>query len=434
MSITHPQPQSDQDLRARVAEQVKEKRKDFFYQIEDPCRQGCADRFLAAFAKVLEHTSYHGALDAYARVPMKCSRCATLCPVYQATGEARDIPCHRTNLLLKIYKRYFMASGHIKARVFKTYTITDDDVWDFAESAYRCTACRRCWLMAHLGRYILSEMRMIPRGLQVATRAQLEGPIFNTSAIPLPALQDSLEFLEEELHDLTGQDIKFPLGQKDCEYVFFAPVSDYMMEAETLMGNAAVLHAAGLGGKWSIGDANYDGINYGLLIGECGHASRSARLGLPLWGGPTPPPMVSSLEILYEAVKSGRIRLDPNKIEQRCTYHDPCNFSRMGWIVDQPRYVIKKFIPNFVEMTPNGRYNYCCGGGGGTVSLDEIKEFRMEIGGRKKVEQLKATGADIVIAPCANCKKQLGELIQYHGLDMEVKGLHDLVLQAIIWD
>ena len=390
--------------------------------------------------------------------------------MYQATGEARDIPCHRTNLLLKIYKRYFMASGHIKARVFKTYTITDDDVWDFAESAYRCTACRRCWLecpmgidhglMAHLGRYILSEMRMIPRGLQVATRAQLEGPIFNTSAIPLPALQDSLEFLEEELHDLTGQDIKFPLGQKDCEYVFFAPVSDYMMEAETLMGNAAVLHAAGLGGKWSIGDANYDGINYGLfysdwiferniknmveevhrmrgqkvLIGECGHASRSARLGLPLWGGPTPPPMVSSLEILYEAVKSGRIRLDPNKIEQRCTYHDPCNFSRMGWIVNQPRYVIKKFIPNFVEMTPNGRYNYCCGGGGGTVSLDEIKEFRMEIGGKKKVEQLKATGADIVIAPCANCKKQLGELIMHHGLDMEVKGLHDLVLQAIIWD
>jgi Fe-S oxidoreductase len=106
----------------------------------------------------------------------------------------------------------------------------------------------------------------------------------------------------------------------------------------------------------------------------------------------------------------------------------------MGWIVEQPRYVIRQFIKNYVEATPSGSYNYCCGGGGGTVSMDEIHEFRMEVGGKAKADQLKATGAEIVIAPCANCKKQLGELVRHHNLDMEVKGLHDLVLQAIVWD
>ena len=83
-------------------------------------------------------------------------------------------------------------------------------------------------------------------------------------------------------------------------------------------------------------------------------------------------------------------------------------------------------------MTPNGTQNYCCGGGGGTVSIDEMHEFRMEIGGRKKVEQLKAANADIVVAPCANCKKQLRELIDYHKLPMQVKGLHDIMFDTII--
>jgi Fe-S oxidoreductase len=93
--------------------------------------------------------------------------------------------------------------------------------------------------------------------------------------------------------------------------------------------------------------------------------------------------------------------------------------------------MLKAFVKNYVEMTPNRCDNYCCGGGGGTVSLDEMHEFRMEIGGRTKMEQLKATGADIVVAPCANCKKQLRELVDYHKLPMRVAGFHDLLYKAL---
>jgi Fe-S oxidoreductase len=82
-------------------------------------------------------------------------------------------------------------------------------------------------------------------------------------------------------------------------------------------------------------------------------------------------------------------------------------------------------------MSPKGTQNYCCGGGGGTVSIDEIRKFRTGVGGKRKAEQLRATGAEIVIAPCANCKKQLREIIQDYGLPMEVKGLHDLIFTAV---
>jgi len=440
------------------------------YQIETPCEADCARKFLDAFALVLKHSNYKAAIDMYSRISMKCGRCTVTCPVYQVTKDPRDIPCYRTNLLIRIYKRYFTMSGHLKSKYFKDINIKDKDISELLELLYRCTACRRCMmecplgidhgLMTHMGRYILSEMRIMPRALQVSTRAQLEGPTHNTSAIPVPALKDTVEFLEEELEEKTGRQIKFPLDQEGCEYAFFPAVSDFMMEADTLMGNAAVIHATGMADNWTIGTENYDGINYGLfysdwifervikqlvaearrlnarkiMIGECGHASRSAKVGVPLWGGQNAPPVINCMEYLYEVVKSGKLKLNPDVIDKPATYHDPCNIARMGWIVDQPRYIIKQFIRDFREMTPNRRMNYCCGGGGGTVSIDEIHDFRMEIGGRVKAEQLKATGAYYVIAPCANCKKQLAELIRYYNLDMQCVGLHDLVLEAIVYD
>ena len=74
---------------------------------------------------------------------------------------------------------------------------------------------------------------------------------------------------------------------------------------------------------------------------------------------------------------------------------------------------------------------YCCGGGGGTVSIDEIRKFRTTGGGRTKADQIRATGAAICVAPCANCKKQVAEVCEDNGLEVRVCGLHDLILRAI---
>ena len=97
----------------------------------------------------------------------------------------------------------------------------------------------------------------------------------------------------------------------------------------------------------------------------------------------------------------------------------------------QPRELLRSLAPNFVEMTPNGKENYCCGGGGGLVSIDEIHDYRMDVAGKLKAEQIRNTGAEIVVAPCANCKKQLKELVAHYELPCVVTGLHDLVLRAI---
>ncbi len=316
----------------------------------------------------------------------KCGRCATDCQLYAATGAPEDIPCHRSELLLRVYRRYFTPSGVLKARMFGGFELTDAYLDEMAEAFYRCTACRRCkascpmgidhGLVTHLARWVLAEVGVIPRALLVSVREQLDGKSGNTSAIPLPALKDTCEFLTEELHDIYDVDIEYPFDVEGAEYVFFPAVSDYIMEADTLMGNAAVMHVTG--GSWTIGTGNYDGINYGLfyrdrmmerivrrvvaevrrlhgrkiLIGECGHATRSAWY-VPTFAGPDAPPVVNCLEYAWDMLEAGRIPLKAERIPERVTYHDPCNIARVGRITEQPREILKAICADYVEMTPN---------------------------------------------------------------------------------
>jgi Fe-S oxidoreductase len=127
------------------------------------------------------------------------------------------------------------------------------------------------------------------------------------------------------------------------------------------------------------------------------------------------------------------LKFDPNVITEKVAYHDPCNISRQGWIIDKPRDILKALCKNYVEMTPSGEDNICCGGGGGTVSIDEIRPYRTMIGGKLKADQIRRSGCEILVAPCANCKKQLRELVEDQGINCQVVGLHDLIYKAIIF-
>jgi Fe-S oxidoreductase len=451
---------------ARKPEVIERQRLPVRYHVEDADAAGRPRRFLEAFAAVLKHTNYRAALDQYVRVSTKCSRCSTNCQVYLATGDPRDVPCYRSELLLSVYRRHFTPSGILRGRLLGDPGLTDEKIQEMAESFYNCTACRRCaldcpmgidhGLVTHLGRYILSEIGIAPRALVVSTREQLTGVTGNTSGIPVPALLDGLEFLSEEMEEERGVGIPFPIDQAGAEYLFLPAVSDLLMEADTLMGIAAVFRATG--DSWTIGTGYYDGINYGLfysdhvlehvlrkvraeaerlkvrkiLIGECGHASRSAKFFYPAFcGGSDALPVINIMEYTHRAWREGRLRLDPGVITDAVTYHDPCNIARQGWIIEQPRELLKAICANYIEMTPNRRENICCGGGGGTVSIDEIRPYRTIVGGRLKADQIRATGAKYCVAPCANCKKQLRELVEDQGIDCQIVGLHDLVYKAI---
>ena len=150
------------------------------------------------------------------------------------------------------------------------------------------------------------------------------------------------------------------------------------------------------------------------------------------WWGNLPFDIINVMEFTAGLVRKGRIKLDPAKMPESTTYHDPCNFARSCGIIEEPRVILRAACQNFREMTPHGAENWCCGGGAGLSAMDTIHEFRMVVSGKKKFEQIVATGAKFLSAACSNCKRQLTQLMEHYKQDVTVGGVHDLISRTIV--
>jgi Fe-S oxidoreductase len=154
------------------------------------------------------------------------------------------------------------------------------------------------------------------------------------------------------------------------------------------------------------------------------------RWEAPKWFGQLPFRVRSILEVLDEYLREGRLHLDSSKNSQPTTYHDSCNLGRKGGIFDEPRRVIRAAVKDFREMTPNRLESYCCGAGSGLVAEPEWIDIRMQAG-KLKAEQVKRTGASLVITSCDNCRQQIGDLSEHYGLNVEASSVSELAVKAL---
>jgi Fe-S oxidoreductase len=140
--------------------------------------------------------------------------------------------------------------------------------------------------------------------------------------------------------------------------------------------------------------------------------------------------VLTSVELIAEYLREGRIKVDPGKIKGKVTLHDPCNLARAGGIYEEQRYILKQVASDFEEMTPHGIDNLCCGGGGGQLAMSEYNERRMKITGLK-AEQIRKTGAGIVCTPCHNCVDQLMQTNASYKLGVRIMTLAEVVAEAL---
>jgi Fe-S oxidoreductase len=221
--------------------------------------------------------------------------------------------------------------------------------------------------------------------------------------------------------------------------------------AHSIIPAAAVFNAAGE--NWTL--SFFEAVNFGAFVGdptktkvimdriideakrlrvkevcicECGTAFRvMAQLS-----GAQPFRVSSITDVHARYLKEGRIRLDKNKFKARVAYHDPCQIARNGGVIDPPRYILSHLTDDYVEMSPDPRYNWCCGGGGGLVALgEETLDFRMK-SAKVKADQVKETGAEILATACENCHTQLSNLNDHYRLNMDVQFLSSMVADALV--
>ncbi len=123
-------------------------------------------------------------------------------------------------------------------------------------------------------------------------------------------------------------------------------------------------------------------------------------------------------------IKFGKLRLGAVEgvAPVSVTYHDPCHLNRGQGLADEPRRLLGA-MPHvkFVEMEESDR---CCGGGG-TFSFSHY-DLAREIG-RKKVNYIAATGADVVATSCPSCMMQLEDMLRRNGLPQKVVHVVELL-------
>ncbi|MFH1919057.1 MAG: (Fe-S)-binding protein [Planctomycetota bacterium] len=409
------------------------------------------------------------AMKLYMEMCAKCGTCASVCPVYFGKSEKRYNPAERTDLIRRVYRKHCTLSGKLFGELAGAEDFDPADIDEWEKIWYECTGCRRCAtfcpfgidhsVITRKGRAILDSIGRTPQTMQKVVQMSLETG--NTDGANAAAFRAAIEFLEEEMKDEHGVDIKIPVDVKGTEYFHVPPSGDVLVNPEATMGLAKVFHVLGMADRWTMSSKCFDGANYGLftgndgdmktdnklyveeakdlganvmLMGECGHAYRIMKMMMEKtgWWGELPFKVENCMQWTADHIKNNRLEFDKSKNPQPVTYHDPCNFGRSCNIIEEPRAILEASCADFREMHPNRGENWCCGGGGGLSAMDDILEFRMEVSGKKKLEQIRETGAKYVATACSNCKRQLTQLMEHHQEEIDVGGVHDMLSRAIL--
>ena len=420
--------------------------------------------------------------------------CADKCHFFIGTGDPKNMPVLRAELLRSIYRNDFTAAGKILGRLAGARPLTVEVLKELWYYFFQCTECRRCSIFCPYG-IDTAEITMMARelfnliGLNIDWIATPVANCYRTGnhlGIQPHAFKDMLEFFVDDLEEITGVRVEPNFNKKGADILFITPSGDVFADpgTYTCMGYLLLFHYLkeeyGLDVTWSTYAS--EGGNFGsftshemmkrlnskmyaeakrlgvkwILGGECGHMWRVINQYMDTMNGPADflevpvspitgtvfenaksTKMVHLSEFTADLIKHGKLNLDPSRNDNLIlTYHDSCNPSRGMGMFDEPRYVIQSVANNFYEMPPNTirEQTFCCGSGSG-LNAGENMELRLT-GGLPRANAVKHVhekyGVNMLATICAIDRAALPTLMDYWVPGVGVTGVTEMVANALI--
>ncbi|UCC55633.1 MAG: (Fe-S)-binding protein [Gammaproteobacteria bacterium] len=390
-----------------------------------------------------------------------CGMCAQACLFYTETGDPIRTPIHKLEPLRKVWWQEYTFLGRVAKMLGLSKPVTDEELTQWETLVYdSCTLCGRCSMVCPVGNDITYMIRKMREGMAVSGHAP-EGLIGATKravtigspmGVKLPALQAQIGHMEKE----TG--LTIPVDVQGADYMLLLSSMEIMNFPEFIGAVAKIFKQANV--TWTISTEAFEATNSGIQIGvseiaaelvqrivdaaeklkvkavispECGHAYMAIRWEGPnLIGRPYGFKVVHILELLDQLREEGRLKTT-GKETQRLTYHDPCQISRRGGVVQQPRSLLNMVAEDFVEMPDAGTMNWCCGAGGGVSSNERADELRLKVFNRKKT-QLDSIHPDAIVSACSNCRIHLEEGLEEYHMEIPVLSLTETIAEHLAED
>ncbi|WP_029897009.1 (Fe-S)-binding protein [Desulfohalovibrio reitneri] len=384
---------------------------------------------------------------------MTCGSCVSGCPTSCAPGYED----WNTRKVLRM-----LSLGMLQEVVDSNY------VW-------LCTGCGRCTqncpagvdiapLMLHLKH--LRDRDKVPGTLHKGAQQNLDTG--NNLGIPLEDYLQGMAELGAEMAEEECPGFYVPVDKDGAEILFFPNSKEVYGDFEDQYWWWKIFYAArenwtvpSTGWEavdWALFTGNYEGtrklarrkIDYmrqhgikRMIMPDCGGGSYGCRTGLKYCLQESPE--TSEVEFIYlyeylkEIIEQGRITLDKSvHAGKRFTFHDSCKHGRELMrhygqaFFEEPRWILSQCVDEYVDLVPNRMANFCCGAGGGMWPMPFEEQAAYH--GRFKVEQIKRSGADVVVVGCSNCRDQIMKRLPkyYEGCDYEVKYIWQVVAEALV--
>jgi Fe-S oxidoreductase len=425
---------------------------------------------------------------------VRCGACSDKCHFFIGTGDPKNMPVLRAELLRSVYRNDFTTMGKLLGRMNGARPMTIDVLKEWWYYLFQCTECRRCSLFCPYG-IDTAEITMFGRellnllGLNIDWIATPVANCYRTGnhlGIQPHAFKDMLDFFCDDIEEITGVRVEPNFNKKGADILFITPSGDVFADpgTYTAMGYLLLFHFLkekyGLDVTWSTYAS--EGGNFGsftshetmkrlnakmymeakrlgvkwILGGECGHMWRVIHQYMDTMNGPADflqvpvnpitgtrfqnaasTKMVHLSEFTADLIRHGKLDLNPSRNDNKIlTFHDSCNPSRGMGMFDEPRYVIRSVANNFYDMPANTirEQTFCCGSGSG-LNAGENMELRMA-GGLPRANAVKYVhekfGVNMVACVCAIDRAALPTSMDYWVPGVGVTGVTELVANALI--
>lgn len=421
---------------------------------------------------------------------VRCGACADKCHYFIGSGDPKNMPVLRAELLRSVYRKYFTPGGKYFGKLAGARELTEDVLKEWFYYFYQCSECRRCSVFCPYG-IDTAEITLLTRELLNLVGCNIDwvtAPMANCFrtgnhlGLQPHAFRDMIDFAAEEVESVTGIKVEPTYNRKGAEILFVTPSGDVFADpgTYTLMGYLILFHELGLDYTWSTYAS--EGGNFGLfnshemikrlnakiyaeaqrlgvkwiLGGECGHMWRVLHQYMDTMNGPADfleepvspitgtkfenarsTKMVHICEFTADLIYHHQLKLDPSRNDHlKVTFHDSCNPSRAMGLLEEPRYIIKNVCRHFYEMPDNTirEQTFCCGSGGG-LNTDENMEMRLR-GGFPRANAVQYVhekyGVNMLACICAIDRAVLPPLMEYWVPGVDVTGIHEVVANALV--